>query len=122
MLSFLQHRFVWTSRWRLKFGGTLSSHEFSDYKHNYLRKLLYMESNEPEWVKISKDHHLLSSIASNLLSESRFQDLDHLVDKIGLSKCSLGLQTTLLKSYLERKEWQKAQNLHSVSSIMPYFR
>ena len=98
----------------MKICASFSSRGFSELKGKDLTRILKMKSDGQEWLKISNNHNLLSTIASQLLKEEHFKDLDQLVGKVGLSKCSTGLQTTLLKSYLEREDWNKAQDLYSV--------
>lgn len=119
LVSIIRQRFVCNSK--LKICATLKSCQFSELKDKYSIKILNMESNEKEWIRVSNNYHLLSTIASKLLKEGNFKDLDKLVDKVGLSKCPTGLQTTLLKSYLERKDWEKAKKLYSVSFFIMLF-
>ena len=117
LLSFFRQRFVYKSNSKLKICASFSSRGFSELKGKDLTRILKMKSDGQEWLKISNNHNLLSTIASQLLKEEHFKDLDQLVGKVGLSKCSTGLQTTLLKSYLEREDWNKAQDLYSVGFL-----
>lgn len=114
LLSLIRQRLVFNSKFNLKIRASFSSRGFLELKDKDLVRILNMKSNGQEWLRISNNHNLLSTIASKLLNERHFEDLDQLIGKIGLSKCSTGLQTTLLKSYLERQEWKEAQNLYTV--------
>eukprot|EP00111_Clytia_hemisphaerica_P006022 TCONS_00017413-protein len=76
-----------------------------------IQKVLETNSNHPEWKNITKDRKLLPMIANNLSSMGRFEELDQLFDKVGIDSCSLGMQTTLLRSYIERQNWESAFGL-----------
>ena len=83
-----------------------------------IQKVLETNSSHPEWKNINKDRKLLPMIANNLSSMGRFEELDQLFDKVGIESCSLGMQTTLLRSYIERQNWESAIDLLKVSLII----
>ena len=80
----------------------------------FRRAVKELEDFDTHWVQNLKEHRTISSIANDLVKHKKYNDFDFLINKMGISNCSIGMQTTTLKSYIERQIWKKAIPLFDV--------
>ena len=87
---------------------------------NILRNCSKLNSSNNAIVHDADDQSNISVLTNHLLRTEEYDEFDKLVSKMDINNSPLGIQTTVLKSYIVRQNWKDAIQLFEVSFMLPF--
>jgi len=85
---------------------------------NVLHSFSKLNSTNHNTAQHIGDHKSISILANNLFKSERYDEFDNLISRMDINSSPLGIQTTVLKSYIARQNWKDAIKLFGVSVFL----